>query len=471
MPSRVGPLKRAKLINGIPRSSINAEGTKPASSGFCERDVPERGPDVLGRRTGAVPPRLGHVQVLGPVPGDHLRQPRPPQEFDVLLPDPGAVPLGVGFPVDLRAAHIPAARMSLQQDRPAGQCAEQEVERQRSRVGPRRVAVPGHLHQVALGLREDPRQDLGERGGIPGPRDTSGPRPDRALRPPAPNPSPDHTPAWAVGGSFLAEGIRAASAGPLLLPEPEHPLFEPGQDRRVIPRRVEQPPARRLGVGPLVIVEHDPGEVAQLAVPLALRQQEPVERLAQAAFQGLREERLRVADEADLAPAQAGLLPDQPHQAVGVGAGGGLTLPVGDEDESGIPRCDAPLVQRPQDLAGETIDEQRSAWDRRNRDGSRPRRAGGAPRPAPRPASSAARYSGRTRPAARRGPRPRRRHVDRSPGRCGIRPGLPSIGQGGRRDRPRLTPRGRAPRTPEGPPPGLPSTPRQPPPVEDRSRG
>ena len=61
----------------------------------------------------------------------------------------------------------------------------------------------------------------------------------------------------------------------------------------MIPRRVEEPPAPRLGVGPLVIVEHDPGEVAQLAVPLALRQQEPVEGFAQAAFQGLREERLR----------------------------------------------------------------------------------------------------------------------------------------------------------------------------------
>ena len=38
----------------------------------------------------------------------------------------------------------------------------------------------------------------------------------------------------------------------------------------------------------MVVVEHDPGEVAQLPVPLALRQQEPVERLAQE-YQGLRE--------------------------------------------------------------------------------------------------------------------------------------------------------------------------------------
>ena len=87
--------------------------------------------------------------------------------------------------------------------------------------------------------------------------------------------------------------------------------------------------------------------------------EEPVERLGQAASQGFREERLRVADEADLAPAQTGLLPEQPHQAVGVGACGGVTLPVRDEDKSGVPRCDAALLERSQDLAGETIDEQR----------------------------------------------------------------------------------------------------------------
>ena len=52
-----------------------------------------------------------------------------------------------------------------------------------------------------------------------------------------------------------------------------------------------------------MVVEHDLGVVAQLAIPLALRQQEPVERLDQAAFQGVPEKRLRVADEADLAAA------------------------------------------------------------------------------------------------------------------------------------------------------------------------
>ena len=58
----------------------------------------------------------------------------------------------------------------------------------------------------------------------------------------------------------------------------------------------------------------------------------------------------------------------------------GITLPVGDEDEPGISRCDAALLKRLQDLVGETIDEQRVRRDRRNRDGSRPRRAGAAPR-------------------------------------------------------------------------------------------
>ena len=145
--------------------------------------------------------------------------------------------------------------------------------------------MPGHLHQVALGLWEDPREDLGERGGIPGPRDTSGPRPDRRFAHRHPILAGPH-PRRGRRSLVLGGGNPRRLTGPLVLPESEQPLFEPGQDRRVIPRRVEQPPARRLGVGPLVIVEHDPGEVAQLAVPLALRQQEPVERLAQAAFQG-----------------------------------------------------------------------------------------------------------------------------------------------------------------------------------------
>ena len=84
----------------------------------------------------------------------------------------------------------------------------------------------------------------------------------------------------------------------------------------MIPWRVEEPPALGLGVSPSVIVEHDLSEVAQLAVPLARRHEEPVEWLGQAASQSFWEERLRVADKADLAPAQTGRLPEQSHKAV-----------------------------------------------------------------------------------------------------------------------------------------------------------
>jgi len=154
------------------------------------------------------------------------------------MPDPGAVPRGVGFPVDVRAAQIPAARMSLQHDRPAGQCAEQEVQCERTRVGTRCVAVPGHLHQVTLGLWKDPSEDLGERGGIRDPRDKSGPRPDRrfAHRHPilaGPHLRPGR---WSL---VLDGGNTRRLTGPLVLPKSEQPLFEPGENCRMIPRRVE----------------------------------------------------------------------------------------------------------------------------------------------------------------------------------------------------------------------------------------
>ena len=40
-----------------------------------------------------------------------------------------------------------------------------------------------------------------------------------------------------------------------------------------------------------------------------------------------------MADEADLGRAQCGLLPEQAHQAVGIGAGAWVGLPVGHEHE------------------------------------------------------------------------------------------------------------------------------------------
>ena len=431
MPRRVGPLKRAKLISGRPAEFHQGRGHEAGQFRILERDVPERGPDVLGRRTRAVPPRLGHVQVLGPVPGDHLRQPGPPQEFDVLLPDPGAVPCGVGFPVDVRAAHVPAARMPLQHDRPAGQGAEQEVQRGRSRVGPLRVAVPGHLHQVALGPGEDLREDLGERRGFPGPRDTCRTRRDDRVAHRDPVLARPHR-GRGRGGLVLDGRDAGRLAGALLLPEAEQSLLEPGADRRVIPRRFEQAPARRLGVLPLVIVEHDPRVVAELAVPLALRQQEPVERLAQAALQGLPEERLRVPHEADVRPASG-------RPAPRAGASGGRSRRgwrgrPGRRRRAGVRPAGARRAAPPAPRGSGRRNNRRAAGGRgrRCRDGSRPRRAGGARRSAPRPASPAARHSARTRRAARRRPRPRRRRIDRSPGRPGIRPGSSSDRDGRR---------------------------------------
>ena len=158
---------------------------------------------------------------------------------------------------------------------------------------------------------------------------------------------------------MLGGGKPRRLAGALFLPQAEQALFEPGPDRGVICRRVEELPESSIGVSSLVIGEHDAREVAELAIPLAKRQEEPHQRLGQGACQGFGKERLRVSDEADLAPAQTSLLPEKPHQAVRVSAGCGVTLPVGDQDEPGITRCDAALLERVQDLAGETIDEQR----------------------------------------------------------------------------------------------------------------
>ena len=106
----------------------------------------------------------------------------------------------------------------------------------------------------------------------------------------------------------------------------------------VIPRRIDKLPVRRLGVLTPMIVEHDPCVVAKLAIPLAHGKQEPFQRLADASPQGIPEERLRVAHETDFRQFQADLLPEQTHQAVGVGAGGGVALAVGDEQESGLRR-------------------------------------------------------------------------------------------------------------------------------------
>ena len=101
--------------------------------------------------------------------------------------------------------------------------------------------------------------------------------------------------------------------------------------------------------------------------------------------------------------------------------------------------------ERPQDLAGETIDEQRVrgidgiVMDR-NAGVSAARR--GQLLAQHRPLPDIQVECGRQH---EEDARPRRRPADRSPGRCDTRPGLPSIGPGGRRDRPQVdTPRARS---------------------------
>ena len=62
--------------------------------------------------------------------------------------------------------------------------------------------------------------------------------------------------------------------------------------------------------------------------------------------------------ESDVPKPQAGLLPEQSHQSVGVGTGGGVALAVGDEQKSSLHGRGPPILQRLEDLTGETVDEQ-----------------------------------------------------------------------------------------------------------------
>jgi hypothetical protein len=110
---------------------------------------------------------------------------------------------------------------------------------------------------------------------------------------------------------------------------------------------------------PLVVGKHHGCIVGQLPIPLTLGNEDPAARLAQAALQDGREKRLRVADEADLGPAETGLLPKQAHQTVCVGPGRRIAPPIGDQKQSRLLRWDAPLIECLQELAREALDEER----------------------------------------------------------------------------------------------------------------
>ena len=334
----------------------------------------------------AVPPRFGHVQVLGAVPGDHLRQPGPPQEFGVLLPDPGAMlpcaslSQSQSAPPRFRLLVCPSSRTAL-----AGQCAEQEVQRRGTGVGPRCVAVPGHLHQVALGLRKDSREDFGERAGLLGPARAS-PRWLACLR-------------RAAGTQSLARphlGRRVVNlvvarrdprrlAGAFLLPEAEQALFEPGEDRRVSSGRVEQVASPRLGVRSLVVGEHRPRHSRRVRLPTDTAAAGASRAARAGSAPGSRAgTAVRVARNRPR--------PASRRSAPRAGASGGrsrprrgVALPVGDEQKPGLLRSKALLLDC--DAGPGRRNNRRAAggWGRRRRDESRPRRVGGALRPSSSP--------------------------------------------------------------------------------------
>src|SRR5262245_50973540 len=108
--------------------------------------VAERGADFLLRRAGAIPPRLGNVQIMSAVLRNHLGQSSPPEKFKLLLLYPRAVLPGLIFPIPVRSAQISATRMPLEQNGLTGECAQEQVQGEGVGVCSRRVSVPFDLN-------------------------------------------------------------------------------------------------------------------------------------------------------------------------------------------------------------------------------------------------------------------------------------------------------------------------------------
>jgi hypothetical protein len=275
-------------------------------------DLAERIPDVVLRRACTIPPCFCHIEILCAMSSNDCRQSGAPKEFGILLGNPKPVLDRFGFPVPIRSAEIPAARLTLYDQRLSRERPEQEIERGRIGVGARCVAVPGHLHDVVFGAGQHSRKNLSEIAGISSPRkqpgakgggDGAGERPTFAR----PN-SCGRRGHLALGGEHPCR-----LPGTFFPPKTRQPLFEPRKDRRVIARRIKKPPVRRSGVCTLMVGEHDPCIITKFAIPLTLRQQYPIERLTQATFEGAPQKRLNVPHKRDVASTQASLLPEQPH--------------------------------------------------------------------------------------------------------------------------------------------------------------
>src|SRR5262249_7892028 len=111
---------------------------------------------------------------------------------------------------------------------------------------------------------------------------------------------------------------------PLRSPQDHDPLFEPGRqvecDQVPIDRGIAmtdgryQLPALRFGVRRAKRIDPAAGLVEGFAAPDHLREDEPVESLADATVQLFLEQRSSVTEEGPLAPCEAELFEDQPHQ-------------------------------------------------------------------------------------------------------------------------------------------------------------
>ena len=148
-----GPLEAGEADQRNPAKLDQRRGHETGQFRILKHDVPERPARTsASRRTGAVPPCLGHVQVMGPMPGrSPLPSPSAAQEFDVLRRPRRCRLASASQSMSARPAFRLLVCPSSTTARP-GSTTEQEVEREGSRVGAGGVSVPGHLHQVAISL-------------------------------------------------------------------------------------------------------------------------------------------------------------------------------------------------------------------------------------------------------------------------------------------------------------------------------
>jgi hypothetical protein len=127
----------------------------------------------------------------------------------------------------------------------------------------------------------------------------------------------------------------------------------------MIAGRGGQAPVRGFRMVALKILQNHLRVFDVLGAPLALRQDDPLQRPPGALFERVRQKRLRVADESDFAGRDAELLPNQAHQPVRIGAGGCVGLSAGGQNQPRALRTG--WADRARHLIGESLNHQRMA--------------------------------------------------------------------------------------------------------------